>query len=182
MRRIATTLSLTLLALACNVAQAQSMRPGLWQVEQRMSGNPELEAAMAQARKQMEAMPPEQRKMMEGILAKQGIAMPGSNGDTGMTVKVCMSKEMVERMDIPKQTKGDCTHEITSRSSNALSMRFSCKNPESSGEGHYTFSSDTAYEMRIALSNTHEGKVQNTTINGSGKWLGNDCGTIKPVN
>lgn len=180
MRPIATTLSLALLALVSSAAQAQSMRPGLWQVEHRLAGNPEMEAAMAEARKQLAAMPPEQRKMMEDMMARQGASMSMSGADGGVNVKVCMTQDMVERAELPRQTEGECTHEVTSRSDTALSMRFACKNPESSGEGHYRFTSDTSYEMRMDIRSMHKGKPQSTTLQGRATWLGSDCGPLKP--
>ena len=51
---------------------------------------------MAQMQQQMASMTPEQRKMMQDMMGKQGVGI-GAGGPCGMSVKVCMTKEMVER-------------------------------------------------------------------------------------
>lgn len=169
--------SLTLVVLG---ASAQSTRPGLWEVNSKMGGNPEMEAAMAQMQQQLAAMPPEQRKMMQDMMAKQGVSMaPGAGG--AMVVKVCITPEMAAKQQMPTQTEGECTTTVTSRSASAMKLNFVCKNPPSSGEGTYTFSGDTAYTMKMVMKSMQDGKPHNMTIDGQGKWLSQDCGNIKPI-
>ena len=54
-----------------STAQAQSLQPGLWEIQQdiRTPGRPEVAAQMAQAREQMKNMPPAMRKQMEQQMA-----------------------------------------------------------------------------------------------------------------
>lgn len=170
-----------LLALSAGAAWAQSTKPGLWEVKNKMGGNPEMDTAMAEMQKQLAGMPPEQRKMMQDMMAKQGGAMPTSGAGGGMAMKVCITPEMAARNDMPKQTEGDCTTTVTSRSGNTMKMKFVCTNPPSSGEGTYTFTGDTAYAMKMAMTTQHQGKPQNMTMEGQGKWLSADCGTVKPL-
>ena len=49
---------LTCLMLCSASAFAQSTAPGLWEIQNKMGGNPELDQAMAQMQKQMASMPP----------------------------------------------------------------------------------------------------------------------------
>lgn len=161
-------------------AGAQSMKPGLWEIANKMGGNPELEKSMAEMQKQMASMPPEQRKMMQEMMAKQGVSMDAGAGGA-MVMKMCMTKEMVERNQLPTQQQGDCKTTVTSRSANTMKMSFTCAQPPSSGEGEYTFSGDTAYTMKMTMNTTHQGKPMRTTMDAKGKWLGADCGTIKPM-
>ena len=62
---------------------------------------------------------------------------------------------------------------------------YSCKGgqgqPPSSGEGTYTFMGDTAYSMKMVMTSQHQGKPQNMTMEGQGKWLAADCGNVKPM-
>jgi len=51
----------------------------------------------------MAGMPPEQRKQMQDMLAKQGM---GQGGAGGMSMKICMTREMVERNEMPSQQQG----------------------------------------------------------------------------
>ena len=157
---------------------AQSTAPGLWQIENKMGGNPELERAMAQMQAQMAAMPPAQRKQMEAMMGKNGMSMASGGA---MSLKVCITAEMAQRQQMPTQTQGDCTSKIDSRSGNTMKISFSCTNPVSSGEGIYTFESDKAYTMKMAFKTQEGGKTQNMTMNAKGQWLSADCGSVKPV-
>lgn len=159
---------------------AQTTKPGLWEMTQKMGGNPQMDQAMAQMQQQMASMSPEQRKMMQDMLAKQGMAMPAPAAGGGMTVKMCITPEMAARQDLPVQTEGECTTTVTSRSANVVKMNFVCRNPPSSGEGTYTFQGDTAYTMKMLMKTTHQGKPQNVTLDGQGKWVAANCGNVKP--
>lgn len=162
-------------------AQAQSTKPGLWEMTQKMGGNAEMDQAMAQMQKQMAGMSPAERKMMQDMLAKQGMAMPAPAAGGGMTVKMCITPEMAAKQDLPVQTEGECTTTVTSRSANVVKMNFVCKNPPSTGEGTYTFQGDSAYTMKMLMKTTHQGKPQNVTLDGQGKWVAANCGNVKPL-
>jgi hypothetical protein len=179
MSRTTTALLSGALALSA-AAQAQSIKPGLWEMSQKMGGNAQMDQSMAQMQQQMANMPPAQRKQMEDMLAKQGMSMPTLGAGGGMVMKVCITPEMAAKQDMPMQNEGDCTSTVTSRSASALKMNFVCKNPPSTGEGTYTFSGDTAYTMKMVMNTTHKGKPQTTTMDGHGKWVAAACGAVKP--
>jgi hypothetical protein len=179
LKSLVTALSATLL-LGSGAALAQTTRPGLWDIQHKMGGDPEMDRAMAEMQKQLAAMPPAQRKQMEAMMGQQGVSMaPGAQG--GMALKICITPEMAARQEMPSQTEGDCTTTIHSRSASALKMSYVCKNPPSSGEGTYTFSGDTAYTMKMVTKTTRNGKPASMTMEGQGKWLSADCGTVKPI-
>ena len=164
-------------AAACTAlgASAQNLKPGLWEVQHRMKGNPEMERQMEEARKQIAAMPPEQRKQMESMMTGRGIQM----GMGGNAVRMCLTKEMVERNEIPAQ-QGDCRMTNQQRSGNTLKVNFTCTHPPSSGESQMTFNSPESYTMRTTATSSIEGRVEKMTVEGTGKWLGADCGSLKP--
>jgi hypothetical protein len=174
---LAVWLSLSAIALS---AHAQSTKPGLWEVTSKVGGSPEMDKAMAQMQQQMANMPPDQRKQMEAMMGKQGISLSGAAGG-GVQIKTCISKEMAEKSQMPMRTQGDCISTVSDKTSSGMRMKFVCTNPPSTGEGQFTFSGDSAYTMKMNVSATHQGKPQTTTIEGSGKWLGSDCGSIKPM-
>ena len=160
-------------------ASAQNLKPGLWEVTQKMGGSAEMDKAQAQMQQQMANMSPQQRKMMEEMMAKQGMKM-GSGGPGAMSVKMCMTKDMVERNEIPAQ-QGDCKTTRQQRSGNAINIAFSCANPPSSGEGQVTIVSPEAYTMKMTMKSSAGGKPQTMQMDGSGRWLGADCGDLKPI-
>ncbi len=174
--RLAIVLSLVL-ALP---ATAQSMKPGLWEINNKaQSGDGKLEQAMAEMQKQMAALGPEQRKMMEDMMSKQGVKL-GASSD-GVSVKMCLTKDMVAQQDMPLQTKGDCTQTRKKSGPNTLAFSFVCTNPPSHGEGVATFTGDTAYTMSMKVASTVAGKEETMSLNARATWLGSDCGTIKPL-
>ena len=90
------------LAVAWLPASAQSLKPGLWEINNKMKNDPRMDQAMADMQKQLAGMPPEQRKQMEAMMAQRGVRMAPAAGG-GMTIQMCMTKEQVERNDVPMQ-------------------------------------------------------------------------------
>ena len=174
--------SIALAALACSfgLAQAQSMKPGLWEMTQKIGGNAKLDQAQAQMQQQMASMPPEQRKMIEDMMAKQGVKVGAAAGG-GTSVKVCMTKEMAERNEVPTQAQGDCKSTVSDRSASGMKIAFSCANPPSSGEGQVRFAGPEAYSMKMTVKTTVQGQPETMTMDGGGKWLAADCGSVKPL-
>lgn len=161
-------------------ASAQNLKPGLWEVTNNMrTGSGEMEKQMAQMQREMASMPPDQRRMMEEMMAKQGMKM-GAGGGRGMSVKQCMTKDMVERNEFPSQ-QGDCRTTKQQRSGNVMKFSVACSNPPSTGEGQVTFVSPEAYTMKMNINHSAGGKADNMSMDMSGKWLSSDCGSVKPV-
>ncbi|HYF41243.1 MAG TPA: DUF3617 domain-containing protein [Ramlibacter sp.] len=166
-------------AAFCLPVAAQTLKPGLWEVQQKMQGSGEMNQAMEEMRKNMANMPPEQRKQMEAMMAQQGVQMkPGAAG--GMSMRMCMSKEMAERNEIPAN-QGDCKTTSQQRSGNTMRMAFTCTKPPSTGETQFTFTSPEAYTMRMTATTTAGGKSEKVNMEGTGKWLSADCGNLKPM-
>jgi|LakMenEpi03Aug12_release.lakeMendotaPanAssembly.Ray.scaffolds.fasta_scaffold302841_2 hypothetical protein len=159
--------------------QAQVSKAGLWEVTSKLGGSAEMDKAMAQMQQQMASMPPEQRKQMEAMLAKQGMSMTATPG--GVMSRMCITRDMVERGQMPVQSQGDCTSTASNKSSSGMTLKFSCASPPSSGEAQYTFMGDSAYTMKMKINTPQQGKPVITTMDSSGKWLGADCGPIKPM-
>lgn len=160
-------------------ASAQNLKPGLWEVTNKMGGSGDMGAAMAQMQKEMANMTPEQRKQMQAMMAKHGVQMaPGKGG--GMTSRMCMSREMAERNEIPAQ-HGDCRMTNQQKSGNTVKFAMKCTNPPASGEGQVTISSPEAYTMKMNMKTTVDGKPHAMTMDAAGKWVGADCGSLKPI-
>ncbi len=174
----AMTLATCCAALPCG---AQNMKPGLWEINNKaQSGSGEMEKAMAKMQQEMASMPPEQRKMVQEMMAKQGVGMaPGGGG--GMAVRVCVTREMADRNEMPQQNPGDCKSTSTPAPPSGMKIGFTCANPPSSGEGQITFSGNEAYNMKMTVTSVQQGKPAKMNIEASGKWLGADCGNIKPI-
>ena len=168
------------LSVSASTANAQTMKPGLWEVATKLGGSPGIDQAMVKMQQQLASMPPEQRKMMEDMMARKGVGMAPAAGG-GMAAKVCITREMAERNQMPMQQHGNCTTTTSDKTASSMKMKFTCTNPSSSGEGQFTFSGDSAYTLKMNVSSAQQGVPRNTTIESSGKWSGVNCGAIKPA-
>ena len=168
-----------ILVMTTFYATAQNQKPGLWEMTtQVQSGGQDMGAAMAKMQKQMESMPPEQRKMMQDMMAKQGVQM-GSSGAGGLSVKICMTKEMIDQAHMAKPSE-HCTHSVSPRIGSTQRFTYNCTQPPSKGQGEVTYLSPESYTTKLTSTSTVGGKERNMDMQSSGRWLGSDCGEIKP--
>jgi hypothetical protein len=174
-RLIAATLTLTVVA---GVAHAQTQAPGLWEHTFRMkSPGGEMEKAQAQMQAQLDAMPPEQRKQMDAMMKSRGVTM----GAQGTTAKFCLTKEQAAKPPEARMT-GDCKPADIKRSGNTMSYKFACTTPQQvNGEGQLTYVSDKAYTGTANVTTQAQGQARQMTMEMTGKWLGADCGDVKPL-
>ena len=207
-RHLASAIGLCLLSTA---ASAQTIQPGLWESTSKMQGgsgemgkamaqsqekmasmSPEQRKAMAQAmspenqkammaqmQKQMANMPPEQRKAMEQAMAAQSNMSMGSDGS--MALKMCITQDMIDRKNWMPKTDGKCTHTVSAAVGNTQKFGFTCTDPASSGEGMVTFQSKTSYTSNMKINAVRNGKPESMAFENSSKFLGADCGAVKPV-
>jgi hypothetical protein len=175
MKRHLSLLCACLAAASTLPAAAQTLKPGLWELNNRIaSGSSETMAAMAAAQQQMANMPPEQRKMMEQMMAKHGVSMNLADGG-GVKLTYCLTKEMAEKQELPSGQPGQCT---TTRTPvpGGMNVSFTCTKPPSSGNGQVIFNGSTGYSMKMNVNGQGNGKPQQMTVEGTGRWLSADCG------
>jgi hypothetical protein len=163
-----------LLALPLCVG-AQTMKPGLWETTQKPQLDPEQQAKMDQARQAMANMPADKRQMMEQMMSQHGVQMGMGAGGT-LTIKTCISKEQAARHEPPVDDKGRCKQQVT-RSGNTVRSHFICTDPASEGEGEFTFDSPEHYSSKLSI----QRQGRSMSMSGEGRWLGADCGNLKPV-
>lgn len=167
------------LAMLAADVSAQSMKPGLWEYQSTVkSQSGEMEAAMAEMQKQMASMPPEQRRQMEQMMAQSGVQMGAGKGGA-QVMRMCITPEEAAKLDL--QSDPNCKQEITQRSGNTFRIRFSCGGEvPSSGEGTYSFRGDTAFSGKFSMQVRDGGKTERMDMTQEGKWLGANCGSLKP--
>lgn len=168
--------------LAGLTASAQTIKPGLWEFGNKLSsGNAALSQQMAEMQKELASLPPEQRQAMQEMMAKNGVNL-NIDGSGAMRMKLCITKEMAERSEIPAGNgSGNCQRSVSPRVGNTLKTSFTCTNPPSNGEGVVTFAGSDAFSVKMTTHSTVNGKRETLVMDGSGKWLGSDCGSIKPI-
>jgi hypothetical protein len=161
-------------------AAAQQLKPGLWEMSNHVADSSgQLANALAEAQKQMAQMPPEQRQVMEQMMASHGVQL-SSGGGGAMVAKMCLTPEMVKNNELPMSQQGNCTHQRSAISGGKMKFSFSCTDPKTSGDGEITFKNDSSYTMKArVIQGAANGDVM--TVDSSARWLGADCGNIKPV-
>jgi len=167
-------------ACAALPAGAQTMKPGLWSLSNRMTSNdPQLAQAMSAMQQHMANMSPEQREQMQKMMQQNGMQLDIGAGGAVQT-KLCMTREMAERKEFPVQ-QGDCKQTFTQQSSTRGHIAFSCTKPRVSGEGDVTADSDTSYRAHMKIKSEEQGRDQVVDMDVTGKWLSADCGNIRPI-
>ncbi len=174
------TLALIALLAAAGSAQAQKMKPGLWEHSTAVKGG-EMAAAMAGMQEQMARMSPDERKMMEQMMAQRGMSMPGAGGGAGTTVRVCVTADQAARDEVPL-AESQCKRTSLNRSGNTVRFTFTCEGERAaSGEGQFTFVSATEQRGTVRMTRTRpQGQPETMEVQTTTKWLGADCGDVKP--
>ena len=168
-------IGLALLAGAHAQLQAQTIKPGLWELNNTVkSGDIQADAAIQMALQQLANMPAGQRAQMEAMLAQNGVSVPKVGGDGTMTVNACVTPEMAAKKELPLNQKGNCSSK-TVPASGGLDVSFSCTNPTSSGQGQIRFSDDTHYTMNMDVNTEATGSPQKVKVNSVGKWIAAAC-------
>lgn len=156
------------------------MKPGLWDVNTKMkSPGGEMENAMSEMQAAMAAMPEADRKAMEAAMAKQGVKFAAGPGGA-MNTHICISKEMAEQKSLPLANRGNCKETRSPVINGRMKMSYHCTKPASHGDGEVVFTGDSAFRMKMNATTTEHGKPEQMTIESDARWLGADCGNIKP--
>jgi hypothetical protein len=162
------------------VAAAPPLPPvkaGLWEVK--MS---QLDASGKEmpspANAAMARMTPEARARMAEMMKGRGVVMPDENG----AMKVCMSKESFDS-GAWQQMAGDtgCTTTYSSTTGSTWKWHTTCPSLKSESDGESTFTGSTAYKTKVVSTTSINGQARTTTRLMDGKWLGADCGGVKPI-
>lgn len=148
-------------------AQAETMKPGLWEITSQMSGGnmPKMPAVSAAQRKQMEAM---------------GIKLPGAaGGPMTVTAKHCVTKQEAEKR-LPPQGEDPNTHcaqKDIKTSGNTTTWKIECTGKRKmSGVGSMTWQGPERYtgESTFSTSDPQRGPSIMKQVY-SGKWLAANC-------
>ena len=180
MRLIGISLVSSILAIVAVAAQplpAPPVKAGLWEAKssaldaEGKETVPPEQAALAK-------MPPEMRAKMAEVMKGRGLSMPDANG----AVRVCLTKEMFDSgswQQVGANT--GCTTTFSTRTSSTWKWHSSCKSLNSESDGETVFASPESYRTKMTTTATVQGKTNTTTRIVQAKWVGADCGDVKPI-
>lgn len=160
---------MTLSLLSTPLLAEGKMKAGLWEVT--------TESGMM---KSMPKISPEQMAQMR----KLGIDM--SQLQTGAIVnKICVTKEMAERQELPQMDdkESGCAMKNQQQKGMSYTADMICNGPEMKGKGvvKTIFTDDRSFNVSSDFKGTIGGMPVNEQTTTSGKWLGANCGSVKPV-
>lgn len=166
-----------LIAACAAVAHAQTappFKPGLWQIssEHLIDGQkmPDMSA-------QWKNMPPEMRKQVEASMKQQGVDMSGGAGSQ----KMCLTRESLDEGRW-RGSEGSCKTDYSSRTSSVWKWRSVCTQPPSESEGEARIESPERYTVKITtVATSRKGQKQTSQMTANAKWLGAECGDLKPM-
>jgi Protein of unknown function (DUF3617) len=149
------------------------VKPGLWEVTSTgtTTGAPPIPESM------LEQMSPEQRARFEAAM-KQAMA----HANAPRTFKSCVTeKQLEEGPDFADQNDKSCTQTVLKRSARAMEVRVQCTGERAvSGVFSYQASSREAFSGMMDMTVSEGSRSMESKRSVSGKWLGSDCGAVKP--
>ena len=168
-----------LIAWTHGCAQAQTappIKPGLWQVQSQREVDGQR-TQMPDMSEHLKNMPPEQRKQIEAMMKQRGVDMSGGSMND---MKICLSKDSVDPGQW-ERNQGSCKTDYISRSSSTWKWHTSCREPVSETDGEAHFTGSDSYTVKTATTMTVQGQPRTSRMTLNSKWLGSDCGDLKPV-
>jgi hypothetical protein len=167
-----------LIAACAAVAHAQTappIKPGLWQVTtERLVDGQKMQ--MPDMAAQMQNMPPEARKQMEAMMKQRGVDMSGGAGN----MKICMTREQLDEGRW-RSDEGRCKTDFLTRTATQWKWRSVCTQPPSESEGEANIASPERYTVKVTTTSQRKGEPRSTQMTMNAKWLGADCGDVKPM-
>lgn len=166
---------LGLVAACAAVAHAQTappIKPGLWQVQSERTLDGQKAPDMSQ---QMANMPPEARKQMEAMMKQRGMDISGGVNN----MKMCMTREQLDEGRW-RSDESNCKTDFITRTSSQWKWRSVCTQPPSESEGEANIASPERYTVKVSTVSKRKGEPHTSQMTMNAKWLGADCGDVKP--
>jgi hypothetical protein len=158
------------------------IKPGLWEntTTSEMSGM-SMPAMPAISEDQLAKMPPAQRAQVEAMM-KGGMGAPRTT-----TTKACITKEQLTRSIFDNGDKS-CSYKLTNSSSSNQMVHVECTRGTTKTAGDLNLDRvDSEHVKGNMLMKTTDsaaaagrGQNMNIKISFTNKWLGADCGDVKP--
>lgn len=150
-----------------------NVKPGLWEItsDSQSSGAPPIPPEV------LAQMSPDQRAKLEAV-------MQHAMGPQHRVAKRCVTQADIKTgfEKLENMGNGSCTHKVISSTSTLRAGSFTCTGRENTA-GTYRFEARNPEmvvgNMDMTLSNS--GKIMETKVATSARWLGADCGSVKPM-
>lgn len=99
--------------------------------------------------------------------------------------KTCITPEMANKKILPNfyQEQTGCVSKNATRNSNNYKIEFICDSADIKGNGTFegNLTSEQSFTGQTQFNGVAQGNAINEKADVSGKWLNENCGTIKPM-
>lgn len=167
-------IAFALVAAACG-AEAQTVppiKPGLWQIHTEREVNGQK---VPDASERLKNLSPEKRAQYEAMMKRSGLGT-GAGGER----QVCYSREGLEKSPWTEQTTG-CKVDFTTRTASLWKWHTSCPKLGVEADGETDFPDHEHYTVISASKSKIGDTVRESRTTMTGKWMGADCGDLKPL-
>jgi hypothetical protein len=174
-RTVVLTLGVTIgfVMLAHAADPALDVKAGLWELTSTgtMSGAPPIpQEALAR-------MTPEQRAKMESAM-QEAI---GRNNQPHVSKSCITQKQLEKAPNFAERRDKSCKQIVVSRTASVVETRVECTGPQKmSGTFHFQALSREAIHGDVSMVMSDGNKTMTSKHTIQGKWLGADCGNVKP--
>lgn len=154
-------------------AQTPPIKPGLWEVRGERQGEGRKAAPLPSD--SMNKLPPEMQARIAAQMKANGIAV-GTNGAN----RICFDKSSLDAGRWQSRATS-CKTEYSARSESGWKWHASCTEPESTSDGEAVFTNAENYTVSTISTRTFRGEPKMTRMTIRAKWLGADCGDLRPI-
>lgn len=177
--RVVGMLALGGACLGTPLAQAQALRPGLWEFEgqhsqlRQSSGQTvDMQKINQQLETQLRGMEPSVRRMLEENLRSAGVVV-----DKGRSQQLCVQPGQAQLARLAELQQESCTFTLQERGADFVRGKLQCTEPPGQGSYVSTVITPERLSNRTELK-TPQGQL---IITASAQWMGADCGGAPDV-
>jgi hypothetical protein len=151
---------------------AKSIKPGLWEIQQKAAVDgkalPDMNEMLAQ-------VPPEMREQVAAMMAKNGAGM------TNKGVTICITPEQAASQQYGSDPESECQMSDIKQDGNVTHMKIQCSKPKGQGETTVTRNSAESWSSVSTMTMEENGASHNMHSEAAAHWLKSDCGAVKPA-
>ncbi|MCE9659288.1 MAG: DUF3617 domain-containing protein [Burkholderiales bacterium] len=155
---------------AWSQAQTPPIKPGLWEVKSEGSADGQKTAPPTD---RLASLPPAVRAQVEASMKQKGIAV-----DAGGLSRICFTKESMDPAHWGNAAS--CKTDYGARSNSSWKWHSVCTQPEMTIDGEALFASAESYTVNSTTTMKLRGETKTSQRTVRAKWLGADCGDLKP--
>ena len=152
------------------LAQTPPIKPGLWEVQSESSTGGQK---TAQPSDRLQNLPPAVRAQVEASMKQKGIA----TGAGGLS-RICFTKESMDPARFGNAA--GCKTDPGERTARSWKSHTVCTEPPMTLDSETVFNSSESYTVNTTTTMTMRGETKTSQRTIRAKWLGADCGDLKP--